>query len=474
MRARRIERQDGIALPVAVFVLSMVMLLTAVALISAMGSNRRTNKDLEVKLALQAANAGLDLARDRLNPSKITGALTPALPCVGLQDAVGPTVVRLVPSVVDGLLPGWCPAVTERYDNGATSSYRLSTDGLVGSLLGGVLGLTGPRTIVSTGTYANTTRKVAMTVEPRSTIQSYFGAYGITSNKDVNLSNGATMDTSVRSNTRVRVRLDLCGGVVTSGPGTTPVADFTNGGTYCGAPAANAPAGKITAAPSTFALPQVDYSGAKNSNNDLALCGVAPLYLLAAAPGKCSGYPGARPTIAFDDYRTYTIPGGDYYFCKWSMTGGGGKLVIPLGATVRVYIGSPEDCGGTNDKGNSFTRGNGFIVDNQNKDPATFQVYVAGSSTLKTDNVLMGQSNGVAEDHMTIYAPNSAVLFENNQRFNGAVAGDTVTVTGGGFVRSTASTQSVGTAGTTTVMSSAFRECVTTSSSAPDAGCAVG
>jgi type II secretory pathway pseudopilin PulG len=113
--ARIAGEQRGAALPIAVSVLLIVIMLTGVAVAYSVRSVDRSNFDRRAARALAAADAGLDVARYRMNKALLGGQVT------GLIGLVNGTVKQLrctqIGVAAAGLVrvglqqgAGWCDA----------------------------------------------------------------------------------------------------------------------------------------------------------------------------------------------------------------------------------------------------------------------------------------------------------------------------------------------------------------------------
>ena len=112
-----------------------------------------------------------------------------------------------------------------------------------------------------------------------------------------------------------------------------------------------------------------------------------------------------------------------YSFCRLDLDNTAQLKIAAreLGTAVRIYMDSPENCGGGNGMGSVSVRNDSQIV-NMNTIPTTFQLYVVGSPTIATSVDL---ANGVTLQTdlvMAIYAPYSTVTMRNNTRLIGAIA----------------------------------------------------
>src|SRR5687768_15955036 len=113
-----LRSERGVALPIAVGVLLISTMLAAVAVTSGITATSQSRQDLNVKRAIAAAVAGINVATYRLN--KLANVLTTTLPCVSLNAQTG------VLHVEAALGDGWCSEQNEALDQGGSFSYRAS------------------------------------------------------------------------------------------------------------------------------------------------------------------------------------------------------------------------------------------------------------------------------------------------------------------------------------------------------------
>ncbi len=150
---RRLSSEDGFVLPAVISILGLVLLLTGVIVTRSLHSVDRSNRDRDWTRALQAAEAGADVAQWRLN--KTLGASGRAgLLGTGaelLEQAARNCIVvtlreedgREVLSTAPGGGGGWCPNVEGEFVDGSVGadgtgepagySYRVQLDVDVGT-----------------------------------------------------------------------------------------------------------------------------------------------------------------------------------------------------------------------------------------------------------------------------------------------------------------------------------------------------
>jgi hypothetical protein len=163
--ARGLRAEAGFVLPGAIALLAIFAGLTATALTFSLQSLDNTNRDRRVVRALQAADAGADIAIFRLNHMLVaagTGAtLGLAVDAVG---SLGCTSVDIAGfnTIVPPTAAAYCAAQSGSAADvqDATYSYRVATAVNVASGTGSLL----TRKILVTGTAGDVTRRVLVKV----------------------------------------------------------------------------------------------------------------------------------------------------------------------------------------------------------------------------------------------------------------------------------------------------------------------
>jgi hypothetical protein len=119
--ARRLRAEDGIALPIALSLMVMMIMLVGVATGDGLFSVHRSVNDTKSKRAIQAADAGAKMATLRLNAVALQNVPQSYIPCLGRVEAGFRQL-----HVTVALGNGWCPVVTEQAGNSTSWSYQVS------------------------------------------------------------------------------------------------------------------------------------------------------------------------------------------------------------------------------------------------------------------------------------------------------------------------------------------------------------
>ena len=382
--------EQGLAIPIALAVLLISGIVAAVAMASSLAATSQSRRDRNAKRAIAAADAGIDVATYRLN--KLANVLTTVLPCVSLN---AQTRVLYVEAVVGD---GWCREQSEELEQGGSFTYRVSNavrfhdadqDQDVWQ-----------RKIVSVGTVNGVRRRVVSTLNAPTGTSLFTDA--VFSDEDFTMRNSARIDGSVRSNGNIITQnsAQICGNV-TVGPGK----EF-RGGSQCSGFTRQT-------APELFVLSPVDLPLV----NDNSRIGSADPW---TDPGNIQWNTGSR-VLKLQNAATLRLTGGTYLFCSVELRNSSQLIIPDDGTPVRIYIDTPENCGGTTLSFGLYQSG---TIVNESGNPAMAQIYVAGSPTTTTSV----QIHNLHELAIALYAPRSTISFDNQNRIVGAVAGKKLTM----------------------------------------------
>jgi Tfp pilus assembly protein PilX len=415
---RRLRREEGSVLLIALIVLSIAGVLAATTVAVSVQTNHSTRRDANYKNALEAAEGGLQVALYRLNMMRPDDQY-----CVG--DVVASP---------NGT--GTCASSSYALGNGTTYRYY-TTPALSGTAtcVGATLASTSyiaQRCITAVGTANGITarsqiRAAAFGAEP------LFPYGGITGVNGITNGNNATINGSEASNRTITAGSNT---VITGGVVLGPGASFSGSGS----PVQHT-------LPSPIVVDPVD-PGSSNQT------------LLAACPARqAAGYPSCN-----DDYRitdgindpsgntkpydqssgfsfnastrtlttsnshpSITLGGGLYNFCEVDILNNA-TISLAVGVKAEIIIDSPDDPGSgcATGTGNLNIKNN-VTWSNPANDPTALQIYVYGASN--GTNTVNFKNNGGCE--CVLYAPQSTVTLSHNSNgsdLNGAVLGQTVIV----------------------------------------------
>jgi type II secretory pathway pseudopilin PulG len=451
----RLTDSAGFAMPTVIVVSMILILVATVAVTSGLNATTSSNRDRQVKVARQAADAGLELAMFHLNA--VMADQTP--PCVSGDPA------NLVLGPADG---EWCDPVTATMADGSTVEYQVSR--IYETPVAGTSPQQVTRKIVATGTYLGQKRRVYTEIRATRGVTS-FATFGISAKEQIRVQNNATIGTpespvDVRTNGEIELKDSamVCGDV-TPGPGES----------VTGASPARLPCPGTSTAPATSQLIFDDYAAAHDAawtTNDNSRLGCGP------GPGKdvCTNpsdvlWDASKRELIVQGNATLTLSGDVYSLCRLNLKGNSRLFIAarPAGNPIKFYFNRPSpECGGMTE---NIMIENGWGITNNNPDPTSLQFFVRGSSTQTTlVNIKNTTINSQATPIM-IYAPNSYILLENQANFNGGLVGKTVELKND--VRFTFDPNSLTPTGSTALVYQpmAQRECSPQPSGAPDSGC---
>lgn len=393
--AERLTCERGIALPAALMLLFVVMVLVAATLFATVSALGQSTRDRGTKQAVAAIDAGMNTAIYRLNH------LTPsALECV----VVGATGLTLEPVQADG----WCSAQTENLGDGATYSYRMSA-GLNINLNGQALL---SRKVVVTGTASGVSRRAMATVNSLTGV-SVFGGNAVSSLTDLTLPNSASIVGNAATNGNMTMDASglLCGdGLV--GPGKT----FTTT-----SPQQQCSGYTHSNMSNPLILNPVDQGNAATVNDNGRIGNQDPF----VSQQQSSWNPSTR-VLKLLNSSVLTLSGNTYSFCYLEINNNAQLVIAPRLATqppLRIYIDSPENCSGVSNAGTMRLLNQATLL-NSNSSSKTLQIFVAGSPSIDTS---IDFFNNISLVNGMVYAPRSTLDLRNSTSIIGAVAAKSVT-----------------------------------------------
>jgi hypothetical protein len=272
------------------------------------------------------------------------------------------------------------------------------------------------RKIVSTGIANGIVRRVSQRITAATGEPVFAVGYAGVSLNAVDFGNNVSVTGGLGSNGNVYLKnfAEVCGPAT---PGSGKAVIVQNNAHICN--------GYSTQPATTnFNLQPVDQGNAATVNDNDRI-GDPPAPTSADPCSSCGNItwsPSSR-VLQLRNNATLTLGGNVYSLCRLDLDNTAQLKIAtrPPGTAVRIYIDSPESCGGGSGMGSVSVRNNSSIV-NLNSDPTTLQLYVVGSPTQATS---VDFSNGVdieTEMLMAVYAPYSTVTMRNNTSLTGAIA----------------------------------------------------
>jgi hypothetical protein len=399
----RFKDEQAIALPLALAVLAAVTVLALAAAAAAVTSNHQSFRDRNAKRAYQASAAGVHTANYR------TTLLQPGLQqCVIKDPSTGDLSVGPVQA------NGWCAPQTESLDDGATYTQQVSAGTLVTANGQQLV----QREIVSTGLVNGVRRRVDVRTSAATTAPLFPVGHAVVSLAAVSYGNTVTINGALGSNGDINLsnQATVCGNA-TPGPGEQ-VTTLNESHVCTG----------YSTQPATqpYVLDPVDQGQAPTQNSNAritsALAGTAGGDSCTTC-AKVGWNPNTR-VLSLSSNATLTLGGNTYSFCRLDLANSA-QLKVAVNAMVRIYIDSPEHCGGTTGMGSVSLENNSGIL-NLNSDPTTLQVYMVGSPFIPT--TLTFANSFASTMLMAIYAPYSTVSLQNSVAITGAIAAASVPI----------------------------------------------
>ena len=455
-RLRLLARgEQGIALPVALFATIASLGLAGAAVMSSVDVQRGTKRDNGSKSAIGAADAGANVAMQRLN--RYGDSLSEDKPCLVLNGG------ELEAGDASSADAGWCDPI-EGEVGGAGYSYEVSAYG----------GTCGGRDIciVSTGTDTEVDRRVELSLDESSL---YIGLteqekiekqLEIAEQKEHNQTEIEELQQELEDaensestgggiagligregitasgNSDIKVGVGTNGNLVTSG-NTTICGDiqvgvgksWTHSGNAKQCSGYSVNEGNLNL-PSVASFMPADIA-THNSNGRITECsnGLPAECEKDTYNGKWSSSKPFNPSnrsISLSGNTILTLGGGDYWICSLSLSGNS-KFVMAKGAKVRFFFDTPENCGTSNQismSGNNEITATGY-------EPAAGQFdvpgfYLLGSTSWVSQVSLSGNSS--TTDEFVIYGPDTYINVSGNATFKGIVAGRQIAWSGNGKI----------------------------------------
>ena len=449
---RLLTDQRGIALPLALAVLFTTAALATVAARSATTATHQSGRDSSVKRAIQAAVSGVQ------NAVYQTNLVQPATTQCVARNGSGQLISQAVGT------NGWCAAMTEDLGDGVSYSEQVSQATTVTANSIQVL----QRQISSSGTSNGVTRRVLYTVQASTGAQLFPTGYAMLADNSINMKNNSKVTGGLASNGNITLKnnSDVCG-PITAGPGKT----YTHG------PNTTVCAGYSTAsATQPFAIQPVDLSRATPNDNTRISNAISNSGTNKDSCGStCSkiSWNSTTRVLTLNSGAVLTLSGNKYFFCRLELKGGSTLQIASRTTPLEVYIDSPENCGSTSGMGSVAWNSNANFT-NLSSNPATFVLYVAGSTRIATSvDLSSNDSTGASQIIMAIYAPNSTVTYANNLNFTGAIVAKTIDLKNNAVITYDSRVTAI-TSGSSVRFYKGYdyKECTTTpTGTTPDTGC---
>lgn len=414
--------EDGVVMIVAMAVLLILGIITAVSVEAATQFSGTANRDTLRKRALEAADAGLQVATYRLNMLNPTST----------GDCVSDHVYTPSPAGSS------CGPHTQDLGNGASFTYY-TTPVLSSSASCAGLPITNStvdqRCITATGTVNGIVRRTQVRVAAY-TGAPIFPVNGVIGLSGVTVYNGATINGNEASNGQITLKTNATATSTVLGPSAPPVAGQGSSG-----------AGTVTRRPQSqgpFVLSPVNPGNSAdpdhNDNYRIVNGLMSPPGSQADAAGGSVSYTPSSRTLSLGNNSTLLLGGAIYNFCSLSL-GNGATITVAQSPPdmpphkVAIFIDSPARPGSNCPAGSgTLTMANGSSFINQTPgtepgiayDTTALQIYVYGWPSSYSSNANVVSFDVGVNFYGTIYAPQSTVSVNNAAASYGAIAGNIV------------------------------------------------
>jgi Tfp pilus assembly protein PilX len=400
-RIRPIADERGFALLAALMTMVIVAVLAGGAVTMALDTNTQAHTNVKQKQALEAAEAGLQVALYRINM-----LLPSAGNCVG--NAVS------APSA-----NGTCASSLTSLGNGTSYQY-FTTPVLapgatcVGSTVSNSAGVSNI-CITAIGTVGSVSarseiRAAAFSAVPLFPYPGIIGLSGISNSNNVSISGVEASNEQVAASN----------GSTISGP-----LELGPQGSY--SPSNNASHPSQVTLTNPIVLSPVAPGNSATVNDDYRISNYLNNPPSPASPYDPSSGVSFNPTtrsLSMANGASLTLGGGIYNFCSFT-TQNNATINLAPGVSTEIFIDSPQDTGSGCPAGSgTFANWNNATYVNPSNNPTALQIYVYGPDT--GSNEVQIRNNGVF--YGLIYAPTSTVEMSNNSEFYGAIAGQQVTL----------------------------------------------
>ena len=405
LTTRLFKDQRGIALPVALSVLLVTAGLATVAVRGGIVATNTSFRDSNAKRAAQAAESGLQAARQQANLMQPTSAQCTAKVAGQLTNVA--------------VTNGWCAAQSETLGDGASYAFQVSAASDVVPAVNGQDLV--QRTVVSTGIVNGVRRRATVTLTAAKSIPPLPTGYAIVSGKKLRIDERATVTGGLGSNGDIELNEDstVCGQITYGRGKHLKVKKSLN---TCGYTPVEAT--------QPFSMPPVDLSGPQASNDNIritnAVNGSGTPTDTCSHCDKISWNPTTRQ-LTLEKDAVLTLSGNVYLVCKLDVRTGATLQIGARTTPLYFYLDSQDNC---NKKG-SEAKINGKIV-NLNSSAATFILMAAGKPSHPTHThgkIQIGKDAITASQAaMAIYAPLSKVEIKENLDFKGTIVGRDVKI----------------------------------------------
>jgi Tfp pilus assembly protein PilX len=412
--------EAGFIIPTAVIVLFVITVLTGSAIAVAVRSSTSTTRDSSVKAALEASEAGLQVAEFRINQLK-------------------PSTTQCISATEQKTSEGECASGSESIGNGASFQYWTTLPLASGAICAG------ESVVVKSGIVQRCVTSVGKVngVEPGTRLQArvesavgeaLFSIHGILGLEEVKVSGSVKATAVVASNGLIKGEgsaafekgFEICPptGSFKPAAGTERNKSGVTVGGVGGMQ--SVPSLEVTRAsgcPIEAKIPSVHPTAGENEDIRIAN-GTDPATTLSWNKPTYTGSPAYELTMGAES--KLTLGGEKYYFCKFKAESNG-ELKIGEGKKVEILIDSHEDNANCPTTSGSFTVEGASKIVNPNG-AASLLIMMVGKGPFKIANSGALKAN--------IYAPEAEVILSGAGSLTGAIVGKKVKLEAGSFIYS--------------------------------------
>ena len=424
--------ERGIAVPTALMALVAAFALASVAVMSSVDVQQGMHRDHDSKEAIAAADAGANIALLRLN--RFLPSLSTTHPCVG------PNGEYQTPT------SGWCPSTASEQVGSARYSYMVSAYSSSQTI-----------NVVSVGTSGTVSRRVDVALKTLSG-KKVFASEKLIGQNEITLEGGPIIETDIGTN----------GSIVGSGSPTICGNDRHGIGKEAPTPDCNKEETEGNkdlpeiVPPENIATVNDNCRLAQNCTGSKA--GQVDTY--SKKTTSTDPWDATHRDINIASSQTLTMGGNVYFVCELNIQG---KLYMPVGAHVEIYVDTPAHCGLKSGAQQVYV-GAGAVLESSAYNPSQGisevpRIYVLGNGSVK----LVGTPGTTNE--VILYAPYSEVDLGGNATWNGMIAGKTLKVHGNPVVKSDPNLKEPEITFAGTFQRTRYVECTGATVSPPDASC---
>jgi hypothetical protein len=391
--------EAAFALPTAIIVLFVVIMLTATAVLVSVQASTSTTRDNNVKAELEAAEAGLQVATYRLSE-------------IGPGEAECISEGKKVKGVNSANWETKCTDSWEELGNGATFKYFDSLPLSAGKKCGG----REPAVKVSEPVRCLTAEGNVNGVEPAVRLQiairgkageAFIPVAGVTGLEEFTASGGTVTGGVAGSNGK----LEISGGAeLAKGYVLGPKGEFIQ----VGGAKHNGPETKRTEAEGPLKAKVPSSHPTAESNEDSRIGSQDEFFTEGKSVNKFTGSPSYELNIGSNG--KLVLGGSKYYLCNFNGERNG-ILQVKEGAKVEIFIDSPEDASAHCPAGTGrFEATGSFKIENPSKDPTALIIEMYGKGPFVLEH-------GAEAVQATILAPNAEVKLIGGTTLSGGVVG---------------------------------------------------